>query len=85
LSIKKRRINPFLFAKTESEFDFFDCYPNYWNNGTETTFVSSPTDLIESPMPEQITRLLSEEKIESSFMTATSGSIYGHSKAICDF
>jgi hypothetical protein len=77
-----------IFAKTVgSNFDFSTVIPITGMYGTETTFVSSPTDLIGITNAEQVYSVdyyQGENRIAAVLATATSGSIYGHSKAICD-
>ena len=70
-----------------SGYDFTNLIPNTGLLGTETTFVSSPTDLIGITNAQQVYSVdyyQGENRVAAVLATKTSGSIYGHSKAICD-
>jgi len=70
-----------------SGYDFSNLIPNTGLLGTETTYVSSPTDLIGITNAQQIYSVdyyQGENRVAAVLATKTTGSIYGHSKAICD-
>lgn len=76
-----------LFLKSNTTTDFSFLIPNTGMFGTETTFVSSPTDLVG------ITNALDvysvdyyqgTNRVAAVLATSTTNGIYGHSKAICD-
>lgn len=70
-----------------SGYDFNNLIPSTGLLGTETTFVSSPTDLIGITNAQQVYSVdyyQGENRVAAVLATKTSGSIYGHSKAICD-
>jgi hypothetical protein len=76
-----------LFLKSNTTTDFSFLIPNTGMFGTETTFVSSPTDLVG------ITNALDvysvdyyqgSNRVAAVLATSTTNGIYGHSKAICD-
>lgn len=70
-----------------SSYDFSNLIPSTGLLGTETTFVSSPTDLIGITNAQQVYSVdyyQGENRVAAVLATKTSGSIYGHSKAICD-
>ncbi|WP_010181053.1 DUF6923 family protein [Aquimarina agarilytica] len=55
--------------------------------GTETTFISSPDDLIEITNAKEVFAIdyyQNESRVAAAFATVTTGSIYDHSKIICD-
>nr|WP_315254856.1 DUF4114 domain-containing protein [uncultured Flavobacterium sp.] len=67
--------------------DFSTIIPSTGMFGTETTFVSSPTDLIGITNAKQVYSVdyyQGESRLAAVLATATTGGIYGHSKAICD-
>lgn len=64
-----------------------DYLPNTGYTGTETAYVSSPADLLGITNAVQIFSVdyyQAESRIAAIFATETSGSIYDHSKIICD-
>jgi hypothetical protein len=70
-----------------SNYDFSNLIPSTGLLGTETTFVSSPTDLIGITNAQQVYSVdyyQGENRVAAVLGTKTTGSIYGHSKAICD-
>lgn len=75
-------------AKTSgSGVDFSTIIPSTGMFGTETTFVSSPTDLIGITNAQKVYSVdyyQGESRLAAVLATATTGGIYGHSKAICD-
>lgn len=75
-------------AKTSGAVvDFSAIIPSTGMFGTETTSVSSPTDLIGITNANQVYSVdyyQDEKRLAAVLATATKGSIYGHSKAICD-
>jgi hypothetical protein len=55
--------------------------------GTETTYVSSPTDLIGITNAQEVYSVdyyENDKRVAAVLATVTTGGIYGHSKAICD-
>ncbi|KUJ59443.1 hypothetical protein AR687_23170 [Flavobacteriaceae bacterium CRH] len=75
-------------AKTSgSGVDFSTIIPSTAMYGTETAFVSSPNDLIGITNATQVYSVdyyQNENRLGAVLATATTGTIYGHSKAICD-
>jgi len=70
-----------------SAFDFDNLIPNTGLLGTETTFISSPTDLIGITNAQHVYSVdyyQGENRVAAVLATASSGSVYSHSKAICD-
>jgi hypothetical protein len=87
----KHRQTPFVisnsYLRSNASVDFSFLIPSTGLYGTETTFVSSPTDLVE------ITNALAvysvdyyqgTNRVAAVLATSTTNGIYGHSKAICD-
>jgi hypothetical protein len=67
--------------------DFSTIIPTTGMYGTETAYVSSPTDLIGVTNAIQVYSVdyyQGENRLAAVFATATDGTIYDHSKAICD-
>lgn len=87
-SSQKKFVSSLISAKTSgSNVDFSAIIPNTGMYGTETTYVSSPTDLIGVTNAKQVYSVdyyQGESRLAAVFATATDGAIYGHSKAICD-
>lgn len=85
---QKRFVSSSLFAKTTgTNVDFSALIPNTGMNGTETTFISSPTDLIGITNAEQVYSVdyyQGENRVAAVLATSTTGAVYSHSKAICD-
>ncbi|WP_367773181.1 ice-binding family protein [Flavobacterium sp. WC2421] len=85
---QKKFISSSITAKTSgSSVDFSTIIPNTGMFGTETTYVSSPTDLIGITNASQVYSVdyyEGDNRLAAVLATATTGSIYGHSKAICD-
>lgn len=77
-----------LFAKSNaSGVDFSAVIPSTGVLGTETTFVSSPTDLIGITNADQVYAVdyyQGNNRVAAVLATATTGAVYSHSKAICD-
>ncbi|MDX6183056.1 DUF4114 domain-containing protein [Flavobacterium sp. Fl-77] len=72
---------------SSSSFDFSTIIPNTGMFGTETTSVSSPSDLVGITNAKQVYSVdyyQGENRLAAVLATATTGSIYSHSKAICD-
>ncbi|WP_158728907.1 MULTISPECIES: DUF4114 domain-containing protein [unclassified Flavobacterium] len=70
-----------------SSVDFSTIIPNTGMFGTETTSVSSPSDLIGITNAKQVYAVdyyQGENRLAALLATTTTGSIYSHSKAICD-
>jgi hypothetical protein len=70
-----------------SGYDFNNLIPSTGSTGTETTFVSSPTDLIGITNAQQVYSVdyyQGENRVAAVLATKTTGSVYAHSKAICD-
>jgi len=73
--------------RSNDQVNFSAIIPNTGMYGTETTFVSSPTDLIGITNADQVYSVdyyQGENRVAAVLATATTGGIYGHSKAICD-
>ncbi|CAN1548593.1 Secretion system C-terminal sorting domain [Flavobacteriaceae bacterium] len=74
-------------SKTMSGIDFSTIIPSTGMYGTETSFVSSPTDLIGITNATQVYSVDYYEntnRVAAVFATETTNGIYDHSKAICD-
>jgi hypothetical protein len=70
-----------------SKADFSAIIPSTGMSGTETTSVSSPSDLIGITNAKQVYAVdyyQGESRLAAVLATATTGSTYSHSKAICD-
>jgi Domain of unknown function (DUF4114)/Secretion system C-terminal sorting domain len=75
------------FNKTNSGIDFSTIIPNTGMYGTETAYVSSPTDLIGITNATQVYSVDYYEdtkRVAAVFATESTNGIYDHSKAICD-
>jgi hypothetical protein len=87
-AIQKKFVSSLITSKIAgSTVDFSAIIPNTGMNGTETAYVSSPTDLIGVTNAKQVYSVdyyQGEKRLAAVFATATDGTIYGHSKAICD-
>jgi len=62
-------------------------FPRTGMHGTETTFVSSPKDLVGITNANTVFSLdyyQGESRVAAGFATSTEGKIYDHSKTICD-
>jgi hypothetical protein len=85
---QKKFVSASITGKTSgSNIDFSTIIPNTGMNGTETAYVSSPTDLIGVTNAKQVYSVdyyQGEKRLAAVFATVTTGSIYDHSKAICD-
>ena len=75
-------------VSTSGVFNSLNTYfPSTGMFGTESTFISSPDDLIEITNAEEVFAIdyyQDEARVAAAFATATTGSIYDHSKIICD-
>ncbi|AXT20362.1 DUF4114 domain-containing protein [Flavobacteriaceae bacterium AU392] len=72
---------------TENNLSLEDYLPHTGMFGTETAFVSSPEDLLEITNANEIFSIdfyEEENRVSAVLATATEGSIYDHSKVICD-
>lgn len=72
---------------TATAYDFENLIPNTGAKRTETTFVSSPSDLIGITNAQQVYAVdyyQGEKRVAAVLATKTIGSVYSHSKAICD-
>lgn len=70
-----------------SSLSLEDYLPNTGMFGTETAFVSSPEDLIDVTNANEIFSIdfyEADKRVSAVLATATEGSIYDHSKVICD-
>jgi Domain of unknown function (DUF4114)/Secretion system C-terminal sorting domain len=75
------------FNSTARNIDFSSLLPSTGMFGNETTFVSSPTDLISITNAEQVYSIdyyKNNDRVAAVLATKTSGSVYNHSKMICD-
>ncbi|WP_298223983.1 DUF4114 domain-containing protein [Flavobacterium sp.] len=73
--------------RANDQVNFAALLPGSGLFGTETTYVSSPTDLIGITNANQVYSVdyyQGENRVAAVLATATTGGIYGHSKAICD-
>ncbi|MFN0188319.1 MAG: DUF4114 domain-containing protein, partial [Bacteroidia bacterium] len=74
-------------AKTAAGASMAGLIPTTGMFGTETTFVSSPTDLIGITNALEVYSVdyyNGTDRVAAVLSTTTKGGIYGHSKAICD-
>jgi len=86
-ALQKKYSAKSIYAKTTATYDFENLIPNTGLKGTETAFVSSPTDLIGITNAQQVYAVdyyQGENRVAAVLATKTTGTIYGHSKAICD-
>ncbi|MFV8360445.1 T9SS type A sorting domain-containing protein [Flavobacterium sp. LS1P3] len=77
----------FFLKKTSSGIDFSALIPNTGILGVETSFVSSPTDLIEITNAKEVYSVdyyQGNNRVAAVLATSTTGAVYSHSKAICD-
>ena len=84
---KKYSVKSSTLKTAGSGYDFNNLIPSTGSTGTETTYVSSPTDLIGITNAQQVYSVdyyQGENRVAAVLATKTTGSIYGHSKAICD-
>ena len=84
---KKYISNSNLSKTSSSSVDFSAIIPNTGMLGTETTFVSSPTDLIGITNAKQVYSIdyyQGDKRVGAVLATDTKNSVYSHSKAICD-
>jgi hypothetical protein len=85
---QKKFVPSSLFAKsTGLSIDFSTLIPNTGLLGSETTFISSPTDLIGITNAQQVYSVdyyQGENRVAAVLATTTVGAVYSHSKAICD-
>lgn len=74
-------------AKTAGGASMADLIPTTGMFGTETTFISSPTDLVGITNALEVYSVdyyNGSDRVAAVLSTTTKGQIYGHSKAICD-
>lgn len=67
--------------------DFSTLFPSTGMFGDETSFVSTPTDLIDITNAEEVYSIdyySGDERVSAALVTKTTGGVYNHSKAICD-
>ncbi len=85
---QKKFIASSLLAKaTNSSTNFSDIIPNTGMLGTETTYVSSPIDLIGITNAKEVYSVdyyQGDKRVGAVLATVTKGAVYSHSKAICD-
>jgi hypothetical protein len=85
---QKKFVSSSVFSKTSgSGFNFSSVIPTTGMLGTETAFVSSPTDLIGITNAQQVYSVdyyKDNSRVAAVLATATTGAVYSHSKAICD-
>jgi hypothetical protein len=75
------------YSRTRLTNNFSSLIPNTGMFGTETTFVSSPTDLVGITNALEVYSVdyyQGTTRVAAVLGTATNNGIYGHSKAICD-
>lgn len=73
--------------KSSNNDDLSSYFPETGMFGTETTFVSSPDDLIDITNATAVFSVdyyLGEERVAAALATSTIGTVYDHSKTICD-
>ncbi|MDV7186825.1 DUF4114 domain-containing protein [Lutibacter sp. TH_r2] len=74
-------------SKTNSEINLSALFPETGMFGTETSFTSSPTDLIGITNAKQVFSVdyyEGEERVSAALATYSENGIYDHSKVICD-
>lgn len=85
---QKKFVSTSAFSKkTGSSTDFSAIIPNTGMLGTETTYVSSPTDLIGITNAKEVYSVdyyQGDNRVAAVLATGTVGAVYSHSKAICD-
>lgn len=86
--VQKKFIPSSFFSKQSStNMVFSDIIPNTGMQGTETTYVSSPTDLIGITNAKEVYSVdyyQGDNRVAAVLATTSVGSVYSHSKAICD-
>jgi Domain of unknown function (DUF4114)/Secretion system C-terminal sorting domain len=87
----KQRQTPFVisnsYLRSNASVDFSFLIPSTGLYGTETTFVSSPTDLVgitNALAVYSVDYYQGTNRVAAVLATSTTDGIYGHSKAICD-
>lgn len=76
-----------LYLRSNATVDFSFLIPSTGMFGTETTFVSSPTDLVGITNALEVYSVdyyQETNRVAAVLATSTTNGIYGHSKAICD-
>lgn len=72
---------------TTTTVDFSTLFPSSGMFGDETSFVSTPTDLIGITNAEEVYSVdyySGTDRVSAALVTKTTGGVYNHSKAICD-
>jgi hypothetical protein len=86
--VQKKFVPSSIFSKTtDLSLNFSALIPNTGMFGNETTFVSSPTDLIGITNAQQVYSVdyyQGDNRVAAVLATATAGAVYSHSKTICD-
>ncbi|MCZ8196972.1 MAG: DUF4114 domain-containing protein [Flavobacterium sp.] len=76
-----------LFSKSNTTVDFSTLIPTTGMFGTETSYVSTPADLLGITNALEVYSVdyyQNSTRVAAVLATSTTGGIYGHSKAICD-
>lgn len=84
---KQARFRPMAFRGANQGIDFASMVPETGMFGTETTYVSSPKDLIGITNAKDIFSIdyyQDTDRVAAVLATETDGKIYDHSKIICD-
>lgn len=84
---KKFKKSTNILAKSNGKFSLSSLFPETGMFGTETSYSSSPTDLLAVTNAEDIFSVdyyEGEKRISASLATYTKDGIYDHSKVICD-
>lgn len=84
---EKRKQKAFSSTEAKTASALSNLLPTTGMFGTETTFVSSPTDLIGITNAKEVYSVdyyENEKRLAAVLATTTTDGIYGHSKAICD-
>ena len=70
-----------------NEISLEDYFPDTGMFGTETAYISSPEDLLDITNANAVFSVdyyINDSRVSAALATATEGSIYDHSKVICD-
>ncbi|MAZ26027.1 MAG: hypothetical protein CL868_02985 [Cytophagaceae bacterium] len=79
----KYRINSGQYKSTVAQ----DYFPETGMFGTETTYISSPDDLVGITNADDVFAIdyyAGEKRVAAALLTETSGNVYNHTKTICD-
>jgi hypothetical protein len=86
-TLKTQQVFTKMLARTKNNTSLIDYLPETGMYGTETASVSSPDDLVGITNANEVFSIdyyQNSIRVSAVFATATTGSIYDHSKVICD-